>query len=124
MSKNRVIFVYENRIDELVNQEEVPALDVRFKIIEDLNEEYFKETGSMLPSHLISKLTDWVLNETLKDRTVDKVTNNEFAILSPRQIKRRVKRETSVQANVLDYLELKYVKNQSSLAKVTRKEHE
>lgn len=124
MSKNKVIFIYENRIDELVNQEEVPALEARFKIIEDLNEEYFQETGSMLPSQLINKLTDWVLNETLKDRTVDKVTNNEFSILSSRQIKRRVKRETSVQDNVLDYLELKYVKNQSSLAKVTRKEQE
>lgn len=124
MSKNKVIFIYENRIDELVNQEEVPVLEARFKIIEDLNEEYFQETGSMLPSQLINKLTDWVLNETLKDRTVDKVTNNEFSILSSRQIKRRVKRETSVQDNVLDYLELKYVKNQSSLAKVTRKEQE
>lgn len=124
MSKNKVIFVYENRIDELINQEELPALEVRFKLIEDLNEEYFKETGATLPSHLINKLTDWVLNETLKDRTVDKVTNTEFAILSPRQIKRRVKRETSVQDNVLDYLELKYVKNQDSLSKVTCKEHE
>lgn len=124
MSKNKVIFVYENRIDELINQEELPALEVRFKMIEDLNEEYFKETGATLPSHLINKLADWILNETLKDRAVDKVTNNDFAILSPRQIKRRVKREASVQDNVLDYLELKYVKNQDSLSKVIRKEHE
>lgn len=122
--KNKVIFMYENRIDQLIGQEVLPPLEERFSIIEELNEEYYKETGALLPSHLISKFTDWVLNETLKDRTVDKVTNTEFAILSPRQIKRRVKRETSVQDNVLDYLELKYVKNQSSLSKVTRKEVE
>lgn len=124
MLKNQVTSRYEVMIDEMIGENDVPSLEERYAIIEELNEDFYQETGWTLPSFLLNKLTDWVLSETLKDRGVDKVANNEYAVLSHRQIKRRTKRETLVTENIIDYLDLKYAKNYDSLSKVTRKEVE
>lgn len=122
MIKNRMLAVFEDRIEELVDIRPLIELKERYRIIEDLNEEFYQMTGQNLPANLLSKLSDWVLMEVLIDKDVDKVTNSEFAILSPRQIRRRDKRENSVEGGVMDYLNLKYVKNKDSLAKKVKKE--
>lgn len=126
MIKNNLIAEFESIIDDLIDSTPIPELEDRYKIIERLNEEFFQKTnGSNLPPHLLHKLTDWVLIEVLTDKDVDKVTNTDFAILSPRQIKRRIKRECSVLSEVMDFLDLKYVKQQDSLAKTLKKtDHE
>lgn len=122
--RNKTIEEFEKMIFAMVENTPIPTLEDRYKYIEDINEEYLDATGNVLPPFLLSVLTDWVLAETLKDKDVCKVTNNEFAILSHRQIKRRLVREPSVEDDVLNYLQQKYVKQQSSLAKRLKKDAE
>lgn len=124
MIKNNILADFENRIDELTEQRPLPNLEKRFGLIDEINEEFYQITEHNLPSFLLSKLSDWVLLEVLNDKDVDKVAKNEFAILSSRQLKRRDKRENSVEDEVMDYLNLKYVKKKNSLAKKTTKEIE
>lgn len=122
MIKNNILADFEDKIIELVSLRPLPELTERYKIIENMNEEFYKLTGHNLPPFLLSKLSDWCLMEILNNKDVDKVTNTEFAILSPRQLRRRDKRENSVDGEVMDYLNLKYVKQKDSLAKKTTKE--
>lgn len=125
MMKNDIIAEFESSVEHFVNFKPVPELKERYRIINKLNEEFFKRTqGDNLPPYLLSRLSDWVLFEVLKDKNVDKVTDSEFAILSTGQLKRRNKRENSVEGEVMDYLNLKYIKNKDSLAKKTHKERE
>ena len=76
---------YVNKIEELIKYN----VDLEFKRnkINELNEEYFAETGDVLPHNLVYKLTDWFLSDTLKSKDVDKVTKNQYPILSKYQIK-------------------------------------
>lgn len=120
MTKNNVIAEFENKVINLVEANSVPELKERYKLIEQVNEEFYKKTSQNLPPHILSMLTDWVLIEVLKDRNVDKVTNNEYAVLSHRQLRRRDKRENSVMGEVLDYLDLRYTKQMDSLKKTVR----
>ncbi|HID0815725.1 TPA: hypothetical protein ACXNW8_001335 [Clostridium botulinum] len=122
MIKNNILADFEDNIIELVSLRPLPELDERYEIIEDINEDFYKLTRHNLPPFLLSKLSDWCLTEVLNNKDVDKVTNTEFAILSPRQIRRRDKRELSSDGEIMDYLNLKYVKQKDSLAKKTKKE--
>lgn len=124
MLKNRIIQEFEDRVIDVIETSPVPELQVRYRLIEELNEEFYQKTTQNLPPHLLSMLTDWVLIEVLKDKDVDKVANSEYAVLSHRQLRRRDKRENSVQGEVLDYLELRYVKQMDSLKKTVRTESE
>ena len=93
---------YVNKIEELIKYN----VDLEFKRnkINELNEEYFAETGDVLPHNLVYKLTDWFLSDTLKSKDVDKVTKNQYPILSKYQIKRRNKKQVAVINEKLDYL--------------------
>lgn len=122
MIKNNILAEFEIRIEELVNTRPLIDLQERFKLVEEINEEFFRLTEQNLPQFLLSQLSDWVLLEVLNDRDVDKVSNNEFAILSQRQLRRRDKRENSVGGEVMDYLNMKYVKKEDSLAKKVKKD--
>lgn len=122
MIKNNILADFEYRIEELLMTRPLPELQERFRVVEELNEEFYKITETNLPPLFLSRLSDWVLLEVLNDKDVDKVANNEFAILSPRQLRRRDKRENSVEGEVMDYLNLKYVKKKDSLAKKNTKE--
>ena len=121
MTKNSILADYEERIDEMVAVRPFAELPKRYKNIEAINEEFYQITGQNLPPFLLSKMSDWVLMEILNDRDVDNVANSEFAILSPTQLRRRDKRESSIESGVMDYLNLKYVKNKDSLANKTKK---
>jgi hypothetical protein len=123
-TNNDIVKKYDEIIEELVTFRPLVPISDRNLIIEALNSEYMSLTGNNLPSFLLSRLADWILLEVLNDRDVDKVTNNEFAILSPRQIKRRDKREYSFEAEIIDYLNLKYVNRKDSLSKKNTKELE
>lgn len=122
MNANNILVEYEERIEELISVRPLLELEERFRVVEEINEEFYQLTGQNLPCFMISRLSDWLLIEILNDRDVDKVSNSEFAILSPRQLRRRDKRESSVEGEVMDYLNLKYVKKKDSLAKKTTKE--
>ena len=118
--KNDILNKYESWVNDVVETD--LSKEEKDQVITEINENFFREAEVNLPSYLLSKLTDWYLSDVLKDKSVDKVTNTEYAILSSRQLKRRDIRECSVTTEVSDYLELKYNKNFSSLAKTIKKE--
>ena len=118
--KNDILNKYESWVNDVVETD--LSKEEKDQVITEINENFFREAEVNLPSYLLSKLTDWYLSDVLKDKSVDKVTNTEYAILSSRQLKRRDIRECSATAEVSDYLELKYKKNFSSLAKTIKKE--
>ena len=118
--KNDILNKYESWVNGVVETD--LSKEEKDQVITEINENFFREAEVNLPSYLLSKLTDWYLSDVLKDKSVDKVTNTEYAILSSRQLKRRDIRECSVTTEVSDYLELKYNKNFSSLAKTIKKE--
>lgn len=122
MNANNILAEYDERITELVSARPLPELEERFRVVEEINEEFYQLTEQNLPAFMLSRLSDWLLMEILNDRDVDKVSNSEFAILSPRQLRRRDKRENSVEGEVMDYLNLKYVKKKDSLARKNTKE--
>jgi hypothetical protein len=122
MTTNTIVAEFEERIEAMCDIRPLPDMPVRFKIITDYNDEYLEITGHNLPATMLSKFSDWILLEVLNDKDVDKVSNSEFAILSQRQLRRRDKRECSLETGVMDYLNQKYVKNSSSLAKTSKKE--
>ena len=125
MARNDVLTEFENSINAMVEVALVPILQERYNRTVQINEEFFERTGgSNLPSYLLNILADWILLEILKDKDVDKVSKTEFAILSPRQIRRRDKRENSVEDEIMDFLNLKYVKQKDSLYKKLKKASE
>lgn len=122
--KNNIMAVFEETVLNMIKVEPIPDIEVRGRSIEELNNACIKRTGNPLPSYLLLILTDWYLSETLKDKDVDKVSNNEFAILSNRQLKRRYTRECAVGNDNIDYLDQRFTKNKDSLAKKITKEYE
>ncbi|GAB6153711.1 hypothetical protein JCM17380_24610 [Desulfosporosinus burensis] len=120
--KNNLLAEFEEMIDDMVADRPAPEMSERFQLIEITNEEFLKQTGENLPSFMLSKFADWCLLEVLNDRDVDKVSNNDFAVLSPRQLRRRDRRENSVDGEVMDYLNQRYVKKKDSLAKKAKKD--
>ena len=67
----------------------------RVKAVEDITDEYFKQTGERPDGRQLERLTDYILRDELTDRSADKVTNNEYPILSSVQLSRRTDREMS-----------------------------
>lgn len=124
MIKNNVITDFEIIIEDMIAVRPLPSLNDRHTAIEAVNEDFYKIAGQNLPNYILSMFSDWFLIEILNDKDVDKVTNSEFAILSPRQLKRRDKRENSVLGEVMDYLNLKFVKKNDGLSKKVKKASE
>lgn len=125
MARNDVLTEFENIINAMVEVAPVPSLQERYNRTVQINEEFFERTeGNNLPPYLLNILADLILLEILKDKDVDKVSKTEFAILSPRQLRRRDKRENSVESEIMDFLNLKYVKQKDSLYKKLKKASE
>lgn len=117
VGKNSIISKYSDVVDSWLELKGTVDIERREIMIAQLNDSFVQETGDSLPTTLLCKLSDWILLEVLHDKDVDKVTNNEFAILSRRQLKRRDRRENSSEDNVIDYLNQKFKKRRDSLSR-------
>lgn len=109
--KDHVIELLKIRHDALASQEE------RNKEVEQLLEEYKEIVGRYPDSYWLDKLGTYLLNGELKRHDVDKVTNTEYPVLSESQQKRRLRKQTSVEADTLDFLDTKFNKTVDSLSK-------
>jgi hypothetical protein len=61
----------------------------RNRIVEEMTEEYFAKTGEFPSDKVLEKLADFILDDDLRDNSMDKVTKTEYPILSDKQIARR-----------------------------------
>lgn len=112
---------YSEVIEELVTRRPLPTLQERKRLIENISEEYFKETDKQLPFSLLNKLGDWYLADELGNRDKYKMEKEEYPILTEPQAKRRRKQVAHLEDNLLDYF--KVVKNSKVKAgETTQKE--
>ncbi len=115
--ENQINNKYEHIIKNYLSR--LVPLQLRFKIINHINNEYFKEVQKNLPSRFLNMLGSWCVKEIYKDKTSNKVAVTEYPFLSLHQYKRRMDKQ--VQLNNMEALEvLAYHRNNNTL-KVDKK---
>ena len=126
MTVNQYIEDFELRCEELAKTklEDAPRLDAMNKQVEEMVEEYYNFVGKMPKPRALENLGSYILVRQLKDKDVDKVTNQDFPILSEIQLKRRARKQMIMQDTTLDFLNTKYHKQIDSLARKTVKKVE
>ena len=103
---------YDNAVYNCLNR--LVPIKMRFKIIERLNNNYFKEYEKVLPVALINLLSAWCVKEFYMDKSSNKVAMAEHPFLSRHQYKRRTDRE--VHTTDIETMEiLKFHKNNNTL---------
>ena len=120
MKKNSIIDKYINRVEHYI-QQELP-LEIRYKIIEELNEDFFAEVGEVLPSFLLEMLGTWCLKETYSDKRTNKVAIEEYPVLTESQLLRRKRKVVHIDNEyVLETLNF-HLRNNSSTSKRAEQE--
>lgn len=94
---------YTEIVEELIAERPLPTLQKRKDIIEEITEDYYKETNRQLPNALLNKLTDWFLADELGNKDKYKMEKEEYPILTEPQAKRRRKQVVHLEDNLLDY---------------------
>lgn len=94
---------YAELIEEMTTVRPLPTLQERKNLIEEINEDYFRETGKSLPFPLLNKLGDWYLADELGNKDKYKMEKEEYPILTEPQAKRRRKQVTHLDGELLDF---------------------
>jgi len=89
---------------ELLQTAHEYSVPERNEIVETVTTYYQKLTGLHMPRIMLVALADFILNDELTNRDIDKITNNAFPFLSYRQLQRRSKRELLLSDEVTEYL--------------------
>lgn len=117
---------FTDRAEELANTklEDAPSVAKRNQKVNDLLEEHYTLTGKMPKADALRFLADYILITDLKNKDVDKVSNEEFPILSDVQVKRRHRKQMLMKDETLDFLNNKVNKQLDSLSRTTVKKAE
>lgn len=92
-------------------------IEERKKIIKEVADAYYEETGNILPSYLADMFANWLLKEVYADKRVNKVLLEEYPILSENQLLRRNRKTVLIpEENTLDTLNF-HLRNNSSTSK-------
>ncbi|KAA6455015.1 hypothetical protein [Bacillus atrophaeus] len=120
------ILQFTDRAEELANTklEDAPSVAKRNQKVTDMVEEHFTLTGKMPKADALRFLADYILITDLKNKDVDKVSNEEFPILSVIQMKRRHRKQMLMKDETLDFLNNKVNKQLDSLSRTTVKKAE
>ena len=103
---------FENKVNELLELKELLPVETRIKQVQDLTDWYYNETGKQYNNaFFLDLLGTYLLADELRDKSVHKVKQTEFPILSQTQIKLRNRRESRVGDENLDFIKLKEVDN-------------
>ncbi|WP_407708488.1 hypothetical protein ACIU4M_00555 [Bacillus altitudinis] len=126
MSINKYIEDFEEKATELAGKKinECPPVEERIKQVDEMVNHYFEYTGKFPKPFILELLGSYILVEELKDKDVDKITNKDFPIMSESQVNRRLRKRLLLQDDTIDFLNTKYNKQMSSLAKKTVKKAE
>ena len=106
---------YFKRVEELIQT--IPPIEERKQTIEEMNEEYYQETGDFLPNFILEMFGTWLLQEVYGDRRTNKVAIDEFPVLSENQMLRRKRKMIQIEdeytLETLNY----HLRNNSSTSK-------
>jgi hypothetical protein len=105
---------FAEKVDQLIST--MQPLPWRRHAVDKLIQEYIQETGTRPDSYQLHRLANHLLADELKDKSPDKVSREEFPILSHWQIKTRNKRERNIGDERLDTLKLKQRKRIKTLS--------
>lgn len=110
---------WQGKVTELgkINHSALPEIGVRNEQVNTLIEEYREHVGENPSSYWLTHLGTYILNEDLKQNDKDKMSKNEYPLLSHRQEYRRRRSQTTVGDDKLDYLNSKFVLKMDSLHK-------
>lgn len=81
--------VFVEMVDELIALAPELTRDQRIAQVEFLTDAYVDQTGERPDSYQLHRLADVILREELSDPHPDKITRNEFPIMSDRMLGRR-----------------------------------
>lgn len=113
--QNTVTNKYLEEVERAIS--EVPSLEDRKAYIEELDERHFEEFGKHLPAYLLEMLGTWLLAETYSDKRTNKVSVEEFPVLSESQLLRRNRKTVNFDnegsLDVLNY----HLRNNSSTSR-------
>lgn len=93
---------FEAAVSELI-EEDIRDRAERMQAIDALIDEYINATGETPDAKQIERLTDYILREELFDSSPDKITREEYPILSERQLRRRRSMEVPLES-VAEYI--------------------
>jgi len=115
------ILQFTDRCEELANTklEDAPSVEVRNEKVQNMLDEFYMFTGKFPKADALKFLADYILITDLKNRDVDKVSNEDFPILSEIQMKRRLRKQRMMKDDILDYLHNKVNKQLDSLFRTT-----
>lgn len=110
---------FEERCQQLADTklEKAPKPEEIVKEVDAMLEEYYEVVGKFPKPRVLELLSNYILVSELKNKDVDKITNNDFPIMSETQLKRRGRKQTPMKDTTLDFLNTKFNKNIDSLSK-------
>ena len=114
-----------NKYVELVESVSLtlPPIEERHQKIIEINEQFYSEVGSYLPSFLLEMLGTWYLKEMYQDTRSNKVALEEYPVLTEHQLYRRGRKRVLVEDEaVLDTLKYHISNNSSTAQSKTNKE--
>lgn len=117
-------FMFEQQVDLLLIQKELPDVQTRCKQVYDLCEWFYKETGRIPQSYQLERLGNYLLADELRDKSTHKVKHTEYPVLSHTQQKLRNRRESRVGDDNLDFIYNKEVENNPNHFKVKTRNKE
>lgn len=97
---------YSELIEEMTTERPLPTLQERKNLIEEVSEDYYRETGKQLPFALLNKLGDWYLADELGNKDKYKMEKEEYPILTEPQAKRRRRQVAHLEDSLLDYFKV------------------
>ncbi|MBV4429081.1 hypothetical protein [Clostridium tyrobutyricum] len=93
---------------ELFNTASKFTQEEKNKTVEDMTEYYYRQSGGyQCPPEMLFALADFILDDSLTDKSVDKVKNTEYPFLCYKQLKRRRKRDFSADTDIIDFFSTK-----------------
>lgn len=107
------------RVNALSSVEDIPTIEERNDQVNKLIEEYFEITGEVPKPHVLERLGNYLLLDTLRDMSPHKVKQTEYPVLSKYQQKRRTKRHVLMESDKLDWFNERR-KNNPNTRKVRR----
>lgn len=118
--------VFEADVMTLYETKDLPPYAVRKEQLEGLTEWYFDVFGKHYNNTFyLDLLGSYLLADELRDKSVYKVKNAEYPVLSYTQLKLRNRRESRVGDENLDFIKLKVVDNApNSFRKKTQNKEE
>jgi hypothetical protein len=116
--------IFEKQVDLLLAQKELPPLSLRITEVYTICEVFYKMTGRVPQSYQLDRLGNYILADTLRDKSTHKVKHTEYPVLSYTQVKLRNRRERRVGDDNLDFIKGKEIDNNPNHFKVKTRNKE